>query len=42
LVTVKAYVPIIDEEFEVVANLVTDQGNISELKDEFRKGQTKV
>jgi len=41
LVTVKAYVPIIDEEFEVVANLVTDQGNISELKDEFKKDKQK-
>ena len=41
LVTVKAYVPIIDEEFEVVANLVIDQGNISELKDEFRKDKQK-
>jgi hypothetical protein len=41
LVTVKAYVPIIDEEFEVVANLVIDQGNISELKDEFKKDKQK-
>ncbi len=41
LVIVKAYVPIIDEEFEVVANLVTDQGNISELKDEFKKDKQK-
>jgi molecular chaperone DnaK len=41
LVTVKAYVPIIDEEFEVVANLVIDQGNISDLKDEFRKDKEK-
>lgn len=41
LVIAKAYVPIIDEEFEVVANLVTDQGNISDLKDEFKKDKQK-
>jgi molecular chaperone DnaK len=41
LVTVKAYVPILDEEFEVVANLVINQGKISDLKDEFRKDKQK-
>ena len=41
LVKVKAYVPIIDEEFEVFANLVIEPGKISDLKDEFRKDKQK-
>lgn len=41
LVTVKAYVPIIDEEFEVVANLVIEEGKISDLRDEFKKDKQK-
>jgi molecular chaperone DnaK len=41
LVIAKAYVPIIDEEFEVVANLVIEQGKISEIKEEFRKDKQK-
>jgi molecular chaperone DnaK len=41
LVTVKAYVPIIDEEFEVVADLVIDQGHITDLKYEFKKDKQK-
>lgn len=41
LVIAKAYVPIIDEEFEVVANLVIEPGKISTIKEEFRKDKQK-
>jgi molecular chaperone DnaK len=41
LVIAKAYVPIIDEEFEVVANLVIEPGKISDLKSEFSKDKQK-
>lgn len=41
LVVAKAYVPIIDEEFEVVANLVIEQGRISDIKDDFKKDKLK-
>jgi len=36
LVIAKAYVPIIDEEFEVVANLIIEQSRISDLKEDFK------
>jgi len=41
LVIAKAYVPIIDEEFEVVANLIIEPGKISDLKSEFAKDKQK-
>lgn len=41
LVIAKAYVPIIDEEFEVVANLIIEPGKISELKSEFHEDKQK-
>lgn len=41
LVIARAYVPIIDEEFEVVANLVIEPGKILEMKSEFNKEKQK-
>jgi molecular chaperone DnaK len=41
LVIAKAYVPIIDEEFEVVANLIIEPGKISDLKSEFATDKQK-
>ncbi len=41
LVIAKAYVPIIDEEFEVVANLIIEPGKISDLKSEFSRDKQK-
>jgi len=41
LVIAKAYVPIIDEEFEVVVNLIIEAGKISDLKSEFSRDKQK-
>ncbi|MGM0582682.1 MAG: Hsp70 family protein [Bacteroidota bacterium] len=41
LVITKAYVPIIDEEFEVVANLIIEPGKIDDLKSEFSNDKQK-
>ncbi len=41
LVKVEAYVPIIDEVFEVLVDLRSESGNISDLRDEFKKDKQK-
>lgn len=41
LVIARAYVPIIDEEFEVVANLIIEQSKISDLKEDFGNDKQK-
>lgn len=41
LVTTKAYVPIIDEEFAVEANLIIESGKIPDMKSEFNKEKQK-